>query len=314
MCKNCYHRLGRVKTPKKCDHKDRPLYALGLCKPCYQINYSKNKRTSDKFETNDENYNDKTYSKNQKNSVNQSIKNSKDSHASLNKSDANETKENDYSLKNSENLKKDITGFKNVEENRNNLSLINDAKKLNQIYNLKPVEFNVNKNPIHNIARNNPFKIQKNEITFNNSSVNNINDLNKRENFINEIPPGIENNLISEKMNSTSNVNKDMNYFVGNKFLYNNDKNENLNSNNLLINMGNNNNNNNFLNNINLQTYFNNIISNNIPYYACKGTFQNNAEDYSFIEDFCGNFFQNNNPTYFVDSKTDSQYSDLGEF
>lgn len=35
MCKNCYHRLGRVKLATACKHTNRKLYARNLCKGCY---------------------------------------------------------------------------------------------------------------------------------------------------------------------------------------------------------------------------------------------------------------------------------------
>lgn len=41
MCNNCYHILGRNKKAWKCDHGDRPHYALGICQTCYQYKYSK---------------------------------------------------------------------------------------------------------------------------------------------------------------------------------------------------------------------------------------------------------------------------------
>ena len=43
LCKNCYLKDGRGKKAK-CNHTDRPLYALSLCKQCYQTNYSKTRR------------------------------------------------------------------------------------------------------------------------------------------------------------------------------------------------------------------------------------------------------------------------------
>lgn len=41
MCKNCYHKSGRDKKATNCSHSERALYALGLCKQCYQASYSK---------------------------------------------------------------------------------------------------------------------------------------------------------------------------------------------------------------------------------------------------------------------------------
>ena len=76
MCKNCYHRRGREKTAKNCDHTNRPLYAKGLCKPCYQTNYCKSKNMSNNFEYHDDNK-EITFNKNQKNFSNLSKKNTK---------------------------------------------------------------------------------------------------------------------------------------------------------------------------------------------------------------------------------------------
>jgi hypothetical protein len=52
MCKNCYHKKGREKNASKCEHKDKPLYAFGICKQCYQLNYSK-KREKKKVKMNE---------------------------------------------------------------------------------------------------------------------------------------------------------------------------------------------------------------------------------------------------------------------
>lgn len=35
MCKNCYHKSGRVKLATDCVHTDRKLYARRVCKGCY---------------------------------------------------------------------------------------------------------------------------------------------------------------------------------------------------------------------------------------------------------------------------------------
>lgn len=35
LCKNCYHKHGRVKLATDCPHKDRKLYARHVCKGCY---------------------------------------------------------------------------------------------------------------------------------------------------------------------------------------------------------------------------------------------------------------------------------------
>ena len=35
LCKNCYHRLGRIKMATACPHRDRKLYARHVCKGCY---------------------------------------------------------------------------------------------------------------------------------------------------------------------------------------------------------------------------------------------------------------------------------------
>lgn len=35
MCKNCYHKQGRVKLATDCQHTDRKLYARRVCKGCY---------------------------------------------------------------------------------------------------------------------------------------------------------------------------------------------------------------------------------------------------------------------------------------
>jgi hypothetical protein len=48
MCKNCYHRIGRDKKAYKCSHPNRALYALGMCKHCYQLNYAKKKKAINK--------------------------------------------------------------------------------------------------------------------------------------------------------------------------------------------------------------------------------------------------------------------------
>ena len=43
MCNNCYHSTGRVKKSWKCEHSDKPHYALGVCQSCYQNFHSKKK-------------------------------------------------------------------------------------------------------------------------------------------------------------------------------------------------------------------------------------------------------------------------------
>lgn len=35
LCKNCYHKSGRVKLAVDCAHTDRKLYARKVCKGCY---------------------------------------------------------------------------------------------------------------------------------------------------------------------------------------------------------------------------------------------------------------------------------------
>lgn len=35
LCKNCYHKSGRVKLATDCPHSDRKLYARKVCKGCY---------------------------------------------------------------------------------------------------------------------------------------------------------------------------------------------------------------------------------------------------------------------------------------
>jgi len=44
MCKNCYHAKGRTKRAHLCPHKERVLYAKGVCKNCYLSSYHKTKR------------------------------------------------------------------------------------------------------------------------------------------------------------------------------------------------------------------------------------------------------------------------------
>lgn len=44
MCKNCYHAKGRTKKAIECEHKDRVLYAKGICKNCYLSVYHKERR------------------------------------------------------------------------------------------------------------------------------------------------------------------------------------------------------------------------------------------------------------------------------
>lgn len=48
MCKNCYHAKGRTKLATECIHKDRLLYARGICKNCYLSDYHKQKRRARK--------------------------------------------------------------------------------------------------------------------------------------------------------------------------------------------------------------------------------------------------------------------------
>jgi hypothetical protein len=48
MCSNCYHRLGRVKKPSKCQHQK--LYAAGLCQNCYINDYNRRRREDTKAE------------------------------------------------------------------------------------------------------------------------------------------------------------------------------------------------------------------------------------------------------------------------
>ena len=35
LCKNCYHKCGRIKLATDCEHTDRKLYARKVCKGCY---------------------------------------------------------------------------------------------------------------------------------------------------------------------------------------------------------------------------------------------------------------------------------------
>jgi hypothetical protein len=48
MCSNCYHRKGRDKKPDKCEHIEKPHYALGMCQNCYQTKYSRNRRKNER--------------------------------------------------------------------------------------------------------------------------------------------------------------------------------------------------------------------------------------------------------------------------
>lgn len=41
MCNNCYHSIGRNRNAWKCEHIDKPHYALGICQTCYHSKYSK---------------------------------------------------------------------------------------------------------------------------------------------------------------------------------------------------------------------------------------------------------------------------------
>lgn len=54
MCKNCYHAKGRTKLATKCEHKDRALYAKGVCKNCYLSIYHKKKRKNKKISNEEE--------------------------------------------------------------------------------------------------------------------------------------------------------------------------------------------------------------------------------------------------------------------
>lgn len=44
LCKNCYHKSGRVKLATDCEHKDRKLYARNVCKGCYLRIYFRGNR------------------------------------------------------------------------------------------------------------------------------------------------------------------------------------------------------------------------------------------------------------------------------
>jgi len=310
MCKNCYHRRGREKTANNCEHADRPLYAKGLCKPCYQTNYCRAKNISNKIV----HIHDKKEipsNKTLKIFSNLPKKNTQKIDPSFFMSEVDKIEEAENSLKNFDSC---VKKFKIIEEDGNRSTLIHEAEKLNKNKNFKISELSVNKSLSSSILKDKPFKIFKTDVPWNNSSFNNLYDINKIENLNFETFPGINSSLYNnDNLNSTNNANKDVVNLSGDKLKNSEDNIANYDANNLLINMSNNNNNN-ILNNFNLQSYLNNMISNNFPYYAGKGLFQNNIDEYSFIEDFCGNFFQNNNPNYLVDSNTDSKYSDLGEF
>jgi hypothetical protein len=47
LCKNCYHKSGRIKLATDCPHTDRKLYARNVCKGCYlRIFFRRNKNSS----------------------------------------------------------------------------------------------------------------------------------------------------------------------------------------------------------------------------------------------------------------------------
>lgn len=59
LCKNCYHKGGRVKLATDCEHTDRKLYARKVCKGCYLRVFFRGKRgavkkDAEKSEDNDE--------------------------------------------------------------------------------------------------------------------------------------------------------------------------------------------------------------------------------------------------------------------
>lgn len=59
LCKNCYHKGGRVKLATDCEHTDRKLYARKVCKGCYLRVFFRGKRgaakkDAEKGEDNDE--------------------------------------------------------------------------------------------------------------------------------------------------------------------------------------------------------------------------------------------------------------------
>ena len=39
MCKKCYHAKGRSKLSTACKHTAKPMYARGICKACYLKRY-----------------------------------------------------------------------------------------------------------------------------------------------------------------------------------------------------------------------------------------------------------------------------------
>lgn len=47
MCKNCYHKKGRIKPAECCPEKK--MYALNLCQNCYMKHYGKEKRKENKI-------------------------------------------------------------------------------------------------------------------------------------------------------------------------------------------------------------------------------------------------------------------------
>jgi len=50
LCKNCYHKLGRIKLAIDCPHTDRKLYARNVCKGCYLRIFFRQNKLSDKAE------------------------------------------------------------------------------------------------------------------------------------------------------------------------------------------------------------------------------------------------------------------------
>jgi hypothetical protein len=47
LCKNCYHKRGRVKLATGCQHKERKLYARFVCKGCYLRIYHRGNKNKD---------------------------------------------------------------------------------------------------------------------------------------------------------------------------------------------------------------------------------------------------------------------------
>lgn len=307
MCRNCYHRVGRAKIPINCGHSNRALYALGVCKQCYQANYTKIRNHKDDVDDSNISYtnddikieDNKTKLKTEKLDDNKSV--TKSIRTSLHKSSRSNSK---YRLK--EHKQESSEKFR-AKRNKQQ-SLIKKNKYFDtECFNTDKILGNKNNRVNDNIKliKENPFKIQKSSLCKKNSyNSNNTQDLFKLENSNNEI----------ERMSSFNNSYANKGFYKGMSIFNNSEKNENFNSNNIIRNASNNESNN-IINNINLQSYFNNLLTNNLPYYTYKGTFPNtNAEDYSIIEDFCGNFFQNYNQNNLNDDKSNPNYSDIEDF